>query len=640
MKISHTILIISTVLSSILSGQQILLDKPVKAGELILFPTVSDVNSYYYLPDKPRLGVNNGLAQFSFLRYVKNATSERTTNETVSESGFGGGVLHALIELTVSDEMIAAADKSLKKINARAKIVGPIIFKSGTVALITSIAQSSNENNQKVIGLGHAPILENQKSAVSIQLNNLNSKILWESFNTPTPDFSFNFEMEIEGYLSPKRILIEADFQRIYSNKTVQSAVVSPVLAAEINLALDELFDSGAIKITQIGNDEDLEKLKQTAYEQIINLIFEKVGGTGVPQLNQLLPNNQKSMLDRATEMLSNARKDARDENKRIEDSEREKEERVEQMKSRALTGVNKSRKEKGLPEIEGFETNSNNNDLSNSNNTPQKEPIPGLAVAVSYQQKQVKQVGTYRIDLNKYTEATRSIPFAYNPGNVKNLCPSCFKEVNLDDPLMKQREINTSIAGIGNDDFSSYINFVNIVIKKKHQSGEETIQEVKIDKKEFNNQGNLYRMVYGWKGDDNRNKWLEYDYKTLWSFKGNHQVESPWIKNNFSSINLEPPFNRKNIYIEVDQDFVSENEVRGLEIKIITKLNNNDSDVKLINLKTNQNELTSNVQVLLPMKAEQYEYEITYFMKGKDPVKSRMVSTTNGRIDIDRLPY
>ena len=53
--------------------QQILLDKPVRGGELILFPDLADELSYYYVVDKPKLATDaNGRPQFSFLRYAEN----------------------------------------------------------------------------------------------------------------------------------------------------------------------------------------------------------------------------------------------------------------------------------------------------------------------------------------------------------------------------------------------------------------------------------------------------------------------------------------------------------------------------------------------------------------------------------------
>ncbi len=304
-----------------IKSQQILLDKPVRAGELILFPEISNESNYYYLADKPRLALHpDGNPQFSFTRYVKNELSDGSKNTAILESNFGGGIVHALVELSVSDDQRREAQSALRRIDGDGKIVGPVIFKSGTVALISAIANERGDMVEQIIGLGNAPILENQKSAVAVQLNKIGSKILWETFNTPTPDFSINFEMEVEGYLSPKRVLIEADFERVYNHKAFEAAATTPILSAEISAAFDELHDEGAIKVTQIGTDEQLDRLKETAYNQLINLMFDKIGGTGVPQMNQILPgNNQPSMLERATTSLNRARQETRQENQRID---------------------------------------------------------------------------------------------------------------------------------------------------------------------------------------------------------------------------------------------------------------------------------------------------------------------------------
>ena len=75
--------------------QQILLDKPVRAGELILFPDLNDANAYYYVVDKPKLATDaNGKPQFSFLRYVENVAG--TGGADAPREGEGGGIVHAV----------------------------------------------------------------------------------------------------------------------------------------------------------------------------------------------------------------------------------------------------------------------------------------------------------------------------------------------------------------------------------------------------------------------------------------------------------------------------------------------------------------------------------------------------------------
>lgn len=154
--------------------QRILLDKPVTAGTLKVFPLVENPNSYYYLPNKVRLGVDdNGRPQFSFIRFVENVSSgaaDKTTNV-----GDGGGYVHLLIGLSVSQDEIKAAEQELKNINPKGKIVGTVVYRGGTMALITkSVITNANntngENQRRVLGIGPAPVLEGDKIAVSLLL--------------------------------------------------------------------------------------------------------------------------------------------------------------------------------------------------------------------------------------------------------------------------------------------------------------------------------------------------------------------------------------------------------------------------------------------------------------------------------------
>ncbi len=227
-------------------------------------------------------------------------------------------------------------------------------------------------------------------------------------------------------------------------------------------------------------------------------------------------------------------------------------------------------------------------------------------------------------------------MPFAYNLGNVRAQCGECFHEVNLDDDLMKQREINASLGGINTADFD-YINFVNVIMKKTHQNGQETVNELKIDKSQFDQTGNFFRMIYGWKGDVNRDRWLNYEYRTMWSYRGGYTVETPWQSTEFGSIALNPLVVKKPVYIEVDEDFVLDEDVRGVEIKLYSKIGDRE-EMQSITLKTQKEELSKTINLLLPLDVEDYEYQITYFRKGQNPTTTERIASNFGRIDIDRI--
>src|SRR5438874_1686103 len=120
------------------AAQEIMLDKGVKAGPLECFPAYGDPNTYYYVPDKARLGVGaDGKPQFSFLKYVLN-TKIKPGDEPGTE-GEGGGIVHCLVQLGASPDEISEAKSELRRVAPGANLVGPVIFRSGKFGIISSV---------------------------------------------------------------------------------------------------------------------------------------------------------------------------------------------------------------------------------------------------------------------------------------------------------------------------------------------------------------------------------------------------------------------------------------------------------------------------------------------------------------------
>src|SRR5260370_9637512 len=134
MKYQNTIRFLSVAVVFLLvalvpASAQILLDKPVKAGDLTLFPDLNDQTIYYYVSDKPRLATDaNGNPQFSFLRYVQNVRSGADQPE-ISQSE-GGGMIHALVSLSVTQDQLRDAQRELQRLKPGAVIQGPVVYKS------------------------------------------------------------------------------------------------------------------------------------------------------------------------------------------------------------------------------------------------------------------------------------------------------------------------------------------------------------------------------------------------------------------------------------------------------------------------------------------------------------------------------
>lgn len=891
------------------NAQRIIIDKPVSAGELTLFPDMEDENAYYYLPDKLQLATDaNGKPQFSFLRYVENVRSSGGEDEI--REGIGGGIVHAVVELSVSPEQVTEAKNALRQINADGVIKGPVMYNSGTFAIISSFANTAGDLTKQVVGLGKAPLIDGQKAAVSMELTKKGAKILWESFQTPTPDMSFSFEMELEGYRAPKKALIEADFEKMYSHHGFQLGASGSsgniVFGGEIDLAFDDLRNNGAIKITNMGADEDMGKLIETAYNKLTTMMFDPIGGTGNPLMKDLVKSvtGKKSPMDRATDLykqnkgssaksaptkkapaknsstkktsmrlqyptlndnlllayngaglytnkelinpffidtpqkewkakhikqlaiehinlmrfvstkekndgikligddkycsmkayvdvensLSNKANNLESyqvylltseeieahktiiEGTRVPDDEYKQliKDRIIQLvyeqdflnesqksyilntwepdasKSWGLTQIltyaawvrtngnpvptksAKSKeslekivelgrisptasstvqpsKENNIPEGSGLEemsaittgntktdttaakkegdkkvdtiaTNTTKpsasevktednkkatasaaaakkvddskkkaDDKKKSSSTSkeseakkkEKKSDFKLAVMASYQFKKIKQKGTFKINLNKYTADKLVLRFDENIGKID--CSECFHQVNLDDPLFKQREIVAMIDGFNFDDFGKYINYVSLKMRKTHQSGDITYDEVRIDRDNFVKAANNFKLFYGWKGDDNRTNWLDYEYQAQWSFYGGNEVASDWSNGNANAINLTPPYLRKTIELEADPEMLKDKNVRSIIVKLFYKVGNSE-EVQQVTLMPSREQFSSTIDIMLPKGTLDYEYEITWRLTGNKTTSSGRQSTSESILFVDEV--
>ena len=106
------------------------------------------------------------------------------------------------------------------------------------------------------------------------------------------------------------------------------------------------------------------------------------------------------------------------------------------------------------------------------------------VQLSFAYEFKEQKKSGKYVIDLSKATTETVNFRFDENLGSDVAQCIDCFRSVNLDDPFYKQRELLVSIDGLNSDQFSKYINFVTVSMKKIHGNGKVTYDELRIAEK------------------------------------------------------------------------------------------------------------------------------------------------------------
>ncbi|MCF8325546.1 MAG: hypothetical protein K9I84_11355 [Leadbetterella sp.] len=570
------------VISCLGFSQNILLDKPVEAGGLILFPDVYEPTVYYYLPNKISLGKQaDGKPQFSFMRYVQNVKTG--AEEETRGEGDGGGIIHALVQFDVTEDMLKAAQRDIKRKGNgmdSAVIRGPLIYKGGTLAIVSSAADEKGEFTKKVVGVGKAPVIEGTKAAISIHLNKLGSKVLWESFKTATPDLSFSFVMDVSGYRSPIKANIVADFDQIYEHSMFKAGLEGRNVDIGIKAAFSDLVQSGAIKVNNIGSDKSQEELLEIAFNKLSAMMFEPVN------TNEQAPQQQADPLGGLAQIIG--------------------------LASGAATG--------------GVGTAAT--------------VAASTKLVVGFQFKKERKRGKFVIDLNKSMSEEVSFRFDENVGSDAVKCTSCYRQVNLDDPFFQQREVLVSVDGLNSDQFAKYINFATISMKKMHGSnGDATIQEVRVGSKEFN-AGNVYRLLYGWKDalDNNRADWLKYDYKTTWSFFGDHKIETEWKTSDQIGVNLAPPFHPVKIDFEASPDLVKENQIRLINIKIYYDYGDGEK-MEQVTIKSTDKVLAQKAEFMLKNGNYTYDYEINWRLSGNKVVSSGRKKSSDTTLYVDELP-
>jgi hypothetical protein len=655
-------------------AQQVLIDKPVRAGELTLFPDLNDETVYYYVSDKPRLATDaSGRPQFSFLRWVQNVRSGADQPE--AREGDGGGIVHAVVSLGVTPEQLRQAQQELQRIKPGARIQGPVVYRSGRFGLVAAVSDPTTGLSQKVLGLGKAPILDGEKAAVSILLTKQGAKVLWESFNTPTPDISFTFEMDMAGFRSPMKGVIEANFDQIYQHTAFSAGVASTYLSGEIRTAFDDLNRSGAIKVTQVGADEKIETLLNTAYQKLTDMMFAPVGGTGTPSLGSLeaVTGNQPSMLDRATTQLQHAREETRTENERIRRDNAEADARRASSSSPSSSSGGGTGGGGGGPADSRTAGSSGGATSDESPPTPvtarstvtppaersqgsvsrlagdpdpdrgqrrQEVAAPAFAVVAAFEMRTVRQRGTFRIDLNKFNADNLTLRFDENIGDLRELKndATVFRQVNLEDPLYVQREIPVSIDGFNAQDFGQFVNFVTVHLRKKHAGGAISDDEVRIDRKNFNAEGNAFKLLYGWKGDADRRKWLEYDVQATWSFFGGNELSLPVQTVSAAQLNLSPPYQRRTVELQGDPGALAAAGARAVTVKLWYRLGAREQ-VKQVTLNPARGQLSDRIEFLLPADSWTYDYEITWRLAGNRSATTGRRSGQDAILFVDDVP-
>ncbi len=262
--------LIFVLLSGLYLLAEVAVEEVVQAGRFVFYRDHADPHKYYYVPGEPRLATKrDGTPEFTFIKYTK---TDSTTK---------GGVLHFLVTWGFTSGELSSAESALKGIDPQAKLVGPVPFKEANFQVISATAGKDGIFNRRIVGEGKAPVLPNQKAAVSIALTEEGASLLWESFKNPTSDVSVQYVLKFSGITPAFQAKLKVDWDKVYTQHDIKAAVEGTVkvvkLRADLGATLEELRQKGAIQLDVVGENENMQKLLETAYNHILQLMCDKV---------------------------------------------------------------------------------------------------------------------------------------------------------------------------------------------------------------------------------------------------------------------------------------------------------------------------------------------------------------------------
>jgi hypothetical protein len=557
------------------AAQQIQIDRGVRAGDLWCFPLVTDARTYVYLPAAARLATDEkGRPQFSFVRYVSNDAASPGSSGGIAAAG-GGGVLHFLVTLDTPAVMVDAAQKSLREtLNDNAVTLrGPIVFADGRYSLVSSILSPAGKTEPSMLATGRAPVLEGNRIAFSFDLPPDRATLLLRSFEMKTPDVSLVFDMTFAGLNDAYDADLTIDWSEVRKNQSFSAGGSVYYVGADVDLAFDQLRRDNAIKLRSSGSDAAMEGLLNTVYSKLLELMFRPVEPAQVPE-------DQRGGLVDALNALAHPK------------------------------GALGSRK------------------------------LTGFGLNVGYQLKEMRSSGVSRLEFNHRALSERHSFITFNIGDLYRQYgkdPAFFRAVNLADPTFQQREIHVGIDGALMPEFEKFINGVTLTLRKQHQNGQETLRELVLDRQKVASTPGGFLLVYGWNGDDDRQAWLHYDYRTRWSFKGGGTHQTEWTTADGPMIDLFAPYERRVVQIVGNREALTKQQVRAVVVLVEYPFFGARRSQTVV-VRPDQEAVEPQVEITLPTGVFQYDYVVTWQLEGSRKLTTRG-QDSGGVVFIDELP-
>lgn len=558
------------------AAQTISVDRGVRMAGLWCFPTATNPKEYVYLPTGGHLGTDaKGGPEFSFLRYVENSKAGGEGAATVTDAG-GGGVLQFLALYGTPPAQIAQAEKALQQTDPEARLRGPITFTAGRYSVISSVVPGPATGGATPAEGGSRKMVGSGNAPV------LEGSKIAVSFGLNRRDASILYQS--------------------FSTANPDVSVVFEMQFTGVSETYDAVLD---VDWTEVQKDRQIQAGIKTPW----------IGVDVQTTMQRLVRNNAIRVTSRGenapTEALLNA------------------------VYGRIVELLFRKTDEPPPPPAPSGEGLSGLLEQA-------KSKILTYSLTGVYRTNDLRTEGHTVIHLNHQASSTRTALITFNIGDLhrkygKN--PAYFRVVNLDDPAYKQREVRIGVDGSLLSDFGKYVNSVTVTVRKAHEDGQTTLQEVVVNRETFAASPQGFGVVYGWHADSDRTAWLDYEYRTSWSFRDGGTHTEEWKKTDSPAINLLPPYERREVTIAGDLDALKKAGVRNAVVTLSYDFFGKPRSLRPVVLQIKDAQLEEKVELIQPRGDYRYRYDIRWHLgDGRDLAKAAVVDTS-GLILVDEVP-
>ena len=268
---------------------------------------------------------------------------------------------------------------------------------------------------------------------------------------------------------------------------------------------------------------------------------------------------------------------------------------------------------------------------------------ISYVSFSGAYKVKNIRTGGHTVLRLNHQGSVTRTALISFNIGDLhrrygKN--EAYFPTRNIEDITYKQRDIRIGVDGTLAADFDRYVNSVTVTLRKVHQDGETTLREIVINKETFARSPQGFPVTYGWRGDTDRTAWLDYEYRTRWSFSDGGSRDEDWKKTDNPALNLLPPYERREVILTGDPEALKKAGVRHAVVTLGYDFFGKPRSLRPVVLRVQDGAAEQKVELIQPRGEYRYRYDIQWHLADGKQLTRTGVTDTSGLILVDELPH